>query len=88
MTVSIGRRELLAALGAAAAWPLAARARSSRCVSSDCSRRNHCHLSRLFANCESMAKLQHTPHGAFATQNFEIKNKSPQLISGRDILSR
>ena len=26
MTVTIGRRELLAALGAAAAWPLAARA--------------------------------------------------------------
>jgi len=29
MTVTIGRRELLAALGSAAAWPLAARSRLS-----------------------------------------------------------
>jgi len=35
MTVTIGRRELLAALGGATSWPLAARVQSQRCRSSD-----------------------------------------------------
>ena len=66
MTVTIGRRELLAALGAAAAWPLAARAQQAAMPVI-----GFLHLTSLETNRENLAAFR---RGLGQTGYIEDKN--------------